>query len=357
MNIRIALLSLLVGFLAASPSAGQEATATYGPESAPQTLTLRGTTDIAAFSPVMLAFLTENPNLQIRYEQWGSNDLFALTQADCVSGQFGADMVISSAIDLQVKLVNDACAQPYRSSLTDLLPATSRWRDEIWGVTREPAVIVYNNTLLSAEEAPTSRFDLLDLLRTQEDRFRGNVATYDIEASGLGYLFAFADSQQASTFGALLESFGRTDAVATCCSAEIITGVAEGEYLIAYNVLGSYALNRAADDPRIAIVLPSDYTLMLTRVAIIPAAATEPERAGAFLDFMLSDSGKRALMSANLLVSLSGSDTEGSVLEQPVTSSVRPIPLSPALLVGSDAHKRMLLLERWRGAFSESTGK
>ena len=70
-------------------------------------------------------------------------------------------------------------------------------------MTREPAVIVYNRDLVSPDEAPRSRFDLIDLLRPAGSRYAGRVATYDIEASGIGYLFAFADSQQATTFGSL----------------------------------------------------------------------------------------------------------------------------------------------------------
>lgn len=62
---------------------------------------------------------------------------------------------------------------------------------------------------------------------------------------------------------AVIEAFARSGAVATCCSAEIIEGVATGHYLIAYNVLGSYALDRAARDPRIGVVAPEDYTLVL----------------------------------------------------------------------------------------------
>ena len=92
---------------------------------------------------------------------------------------------------------------------------------------------------------------ILDLLRPADSRYAGRVATYDIKDSGVGYLFAFADSQAATTFGGLIEAFGRSGAVATCCSAEIIDAVASGRFLAAYNVLGSYALARAAVDPRI----------------------------------------------------------------------------------------------------------
>ena len=149
---------------------------------------------------------------------------------------------------------------------------------------------------------PLSRFRLIDLLRAEDGRYDGKVATYDIEQSGLGYLFAFADSQQATTFGGVIEAFARSHAVTTCCSAEIIDGVASGQYLIAYNVLGSYALARADKDPNIAVVAPSDYTLVLSRAALIPKRAANPGDAGALIDFLLSDEGRRALAAEHLVL-------------------------------------------------------
>jgi ABC-type Fe3+ transport system substrate-binding protein len=188
-------------------------------------------------------------------------------------------------------------------------------------------------------------------LRPEGTRFAGRVATYDIEESGLGYLFDFADAQQATSFGSLLEAFGRSGAVATCCSAEIIDGVAAGRWLIAYNVLGSYALARAARDPRVAVVAPHDYTLVLSRAALIPKGARNPAIAGALIDFMLSDAGRRVLAASHLVVSFDG--PEGVDLDQSESAqaNLRPIRLSPALLVGLDRQKRQLFLERWRSSF------
>jgi len=331
----------------------QEAVATYGPEAGTDTLLVRGTTDIEAFGPVMSVFAATEPDLAIRYEQWGSNDLYRLANDACRHGAALADLVISSAVDQQVKLVNDGCAQPFRSDRTERLPAAANWRSEVFGVTREPAVIVYNRDLVSAEEAPRTRFELIDLLRPEGTRFAGRVATYDIEVSGLGYLFAFADAQQATSFGSLLEAFGRSGAVATCCSAEILDGVAAGRWLIAYNVLGSYALARASRDRRIVVVAPHDYTLVLSRAALIPKSARNPAAAGALIDFLLSDVGRRALAASRLLVSFG--DGEGADFDQAESArtSLRPIPLSPALLVDLDSQKRALFLERWRNSFSK----
>jgi iron(III) transport system substrate-binding protein len=253
--------------------------------------------------------------------------------------------------------VNDGCARPHRSALTDALAPELNWRDELFGVTREPAVMVYNRDLVPAEDAPRSRFDLLDLLRPDRSRYAGRVATYDIEASGLGYLFAYLDSQQATTFGSLLEAFGRAGAVATCCTAEILDAVAEGRYLIGYNLLGSYALARAAVDPRIAVVAPSDYTLVLARAAMIPRGARAPEAAAALIDFMLSPPGRRALAGSRLVVDIGGEDGGELAASPDGATALRPVALSPVLIVGLDAHKRRLFIELWRDALHQSAGE
>lgn len=326
----------------------QEAVRDFGLNTAMRHITLRSTTDLAIFAPVVDTFIAANPDVHITYEQWGSNDLYALTQAECM-GEPRADLVISSAVQQMVALVNAGCAEAHQ--MTSPIPDDLNWRDELWGVTREPAVMVYNRILVPREQVPLSRFDLLDLLRPENSPYHGRVATYDIETSGLGYLLAYADSLQATTFGALMESFGRSSAVATCCSAEIIDAVAKGDYLIAYNVLGSYALERAGRDRRLGIIAPSDYTLILSRAAMIPKGAQNAAAAAGFVDFLLGNAGRSALEDALLFAPLSA--TEGALIEAPeaIESVERVIPLNPTLLIALDDHKRMLFTTLWRDAF------
>lgn len=330
------------------PLQAQEAVRLFGPEDAIRTLLVRSSTDIEMFAPVMQAFIDRSIDTRIRYEQWGSNALYQKSSEECQQSAASADLVISSAIDQQVKLVNDGCAVAHRSAYTRRLPAHAIWRDELFGITLEPAVLVYNREMLSGDEIPLSRFDLLDRLRPNDSRFAGRVATYDIELSGLGYLFAFADSQQATTFGALLEAFGRTGAVATCCSAELIDAVAEGRFLVAYNVLGSYALARADIDSRIGIVAPQDYTLTLSRGALIPKNSPQAGTAHAFLDFLLSDQGRSILQKSHLIATFDDEDMSDFPAAMGAVPVLRPIPLSPTLLVGLDQMKRELFIRQWR---------
>ncbi|WP_407493020.1 ABC transporter substrate-binding protein [Pseudooceanicola sp. MF1-13] len=337
------LLALCLTLLAPATSA-QEATASFGTGSTP--MLVRSTTDIAIIRPVIDRFTALHPELTITYEQWGSNALFEISKDQCRDDAPVADAILSSAVQQMVWLVNAACARPYRSAITQALPQTRRWRNELWGITTEPAVIAYNKSLLPGDDVPRNRFALLDALRAEPERYRNRIATYDIAESGLGFLFAYADSLEATTFGALLEGFARVDAVATCCSAEIIEGVNEGRYLIAYNVLGSYALN--ADLPNVGLIFPEDYTLLLSRGYMIPKGAANARAAEQLLDFMLTSEAQDLLRAAGLVSAMDPSETGLAA------SARRNIALSPALLVARDASRQKLLFRFWADTFQRA---
>src|SRR3546814_9003630 len=86
-------------------------------------------------------------------------------------------------MDLQFKLANDGYAAAHRSSNAESIPDWARWRNHAFGVTFEPAVIVYNRELVPPAHVPNTRFDLLRLIREQADTYRGRIDTYDIERS------------------------------------------------------------------------------------------------------------------------------------------------------------------------------
>lgn len=356
----VACLSVLVVTLAcAGRGFAQEAVATFGvPQSeASETILIHGSTDIDAFAPVLTGFAASQPGLSIVYEQRSTNDIYALGSRACATNTENADLLISSSIDQQIKLVNDGCALEHASDLTEALPDWANWRDEVFGLTFEPAVMVYNRVLVRPDQVPKSRFDLIDLLRLPDRSFAGRVATYDIERSGLGYLFAFADAQQATTFGRLIEAFGASRAATTCCSAEIIDAVADGRYLIGYNLLGSYALARAAKDDRIGIVAPSDYTLLLSRAALVPKTAKNPDAAKRLIDFALSEAGKNLLVESALIVQFGDNARDDAAAINALSSTLRPLAFSPTLLVGLDRQKRDLFIDLWRSSLRIESGQ
>lgn len=312
-----------------------------------ETLTIASVTDLSAIKPLILAFQKQNPRMAVIYSESTSNTLDARVTAACRAQRFIADLVISSAVAEQVRLVNDGCSQPIFSPAIQKLPDWARWRSELVALTIEPAVIVYNRSALSPSEVPRNRFQLVDLLR-QSDRFRGRIGTYDIMSSGVGYLFAFEDAAQATTWGRLLESFGRNSVRTFCCTSEVLDRIADGRLDIGYDVLGSYALARKAEDPRIGVVFPSDYTLALGRAALIPKTAADPSAATRFMEFALSAGGRSILAKKSHLLPSIGGLADLARIAGGDDQSIRPIALSPALLVALDRAKHKMFLDQWR---------
>lgn len=349
---------LALALLTAFPAIAEE-TRFDAPGGEAEQLVIESTTDLAIFAPIAKAFQRSRPNISIIYDEITTNALNARVASACDTGDFIADLIISSSVDQQVKLVNDGCARPVGPETGAALPDWAKWRDELFGLTFEPAVIVYNRAWFAGRAVPNSRFDLIDLLRGS-DALRVKIGTYDIDTSGVGYLLAFQDAAQATTWGRLVESFGRNDAQLFCCTAQILDRVADGRLLVGYNVLGSYALSRMETDPRIGIVLPSDYTLILARAGFVSRDAHQPELARAFIAFMLSGTGRSILSGqAKLLSPIDGPETLESMLGAASADpqSLRPIGFSPALLVGLDRAKRQIFLGQWRAALpSPATG-
>ena len=316
-------------------------------------LVIASVTDLDFMRPLISAFQQSNPGVAVTYIEDTSNNLDASVSRACADRTFYADLVISSSIAQQVRLVNGGCARVIGSPVLSSLPEWAKWRGELIGLTYESAVMVYNRAAFSEEGPPHSRFDLIDLMR-QSGKLNGRIATYDIDASGVGYLFAFQDSAEASTWGRLIEGFGRNNVATFCCSSEVIDRVADGRAFIGYNVLGSYALSRAENDPRIGVILPSDYTLVLARAGYIPREARDAPAARAFLELTLSPQG-RAILDGDtrLLTPLSG-PAALSRLSNNGEPALRPIPLSPALLVSLDRAKRARFLSQWRKSVTPS---
>ena len=66
---------------------------------------------------------------------------------------------------------------------------------------------------------------------------------------------------------------GRLDAQRYCCSGDMIADLAAERLLVAYSVVGSYALVNSARGRGLIIIEPEDFTLQLIRTALVPTTA------------------------------------------------------------------------------------
>lgn len=343
---------LLLTAMVVPISAAETITSFPAPGSERQVLTIDTATDLAAFEPLIRDFQRIAPDVTIRYREFVTNALFESARRECLADQPTADLIITSSVDHLVVLANEGCALRHRSPETLGTPAWMRWRDEVFGFTFEPAVIVYNRALVRPDEVPHTRLDLIELMREKPDRFAGRIGGYDIAQSGIGYLFAAFDARNALLYGRLIEGFGRTRIVTRCCSSNLIDELASGQLLIGYNILGSYAYSAQKAGAPIGIVIPQDYVLALSRGTIIPSKARQPELARRFLDYMLSQRGQRVVQQEAFFFGLNGTVPDG-VEAAPGglnLGTLRPIVIGPGLLPTQDRAKRERFLKEWHNA-------
>jgi iron(III) transport system substrate-binding protein len=136
--------------------------------------------------------------------------------------------------------------------------------------------------------------------------------------------------------------------------------VSSGEHLLGYNVLGSYALVRAKKDPNLGVVLPKDYTLVLSRVLFIGKQAKNPNAAKLWTDYVLSARGQKLIGSDVELFAIrndvDAEYTAASLNRQLGANVVKPIPVSSEIVGYLDPKKRLEFLSAWKTTLA-SAGK
>ena len=308
-------------------------------------LNVQSSTSLAEVSGLIDEFSRANPDISLRFSRSLSGPIF-----DRVAHPGGPDDVPdvawSSAMDSQIKLANDGYALQYHSPESRNIYPWAQWNDYAFGVTAEPVVFVYNKRLFSKEVVPQDRVELLRALLEKRAFFRGRIATYDPGRAEAGLLFITQDVKITATTWDLVRAMGQADVKLYDSSQSILDDILEGDLVFAYNVLGSYAMERAKADSNLGIVFPRDYTLRMSRIALIPRAAPHPEEAKRFIDFLLSPRAQ-AFFAGHSLGSVREDQTAGSDTSNP---AVRPIAMDVDLLTYLDQAKRRRFLKQWDDA-------
>lgn len=303
-------------------------------------------TNTSLMGPVLEAFRRRWPGISVRLEDINSTRIAEQVRVLADTGQDGPDLVWSTAMDVQVKLINDGYAQAYKSPHRAAMPDGSVWRDQGYGLTAEPIVFAYNKGQLAGDVVPRSHADLLRLLRVRPEIFDGRVTLYDAERSGVALMQLSADVQIYPDAWPLMEALGAQRPRLDTSGQRMMGQIADGRMVFAYNMNRSYGESWAERIPQIGLITPDDYHLSVSRVAFIPRNAAHLNAARLFLDFLLSREGQRVI--GALGVRPVRDDVDAPL--RPASPGVRPIRVGPALLANLDQARRATLLKRWHAA-------
>jgi iron(III) transport system substrate-binding protein len=328
---RCVLVAAVVSTLAAFPRAGLAAEGSVVSAAEKEgKLVVYSTTDSAIVTALIKDFGAAYPKIPLEYNDMNSTELYNRFISEAAAGAGSADFLWSSAMDLQVKLASDGYAQDYKSPEASHLPSWAVWKDQAFGTTYEPIAFVYNKRLVKPEEVPKTHADLTRQLKEHPDRWRGKVTAFWDAAKAYGAVSV----KLYTSVGAMLER------------------ITSGEHLLGFDIFGSYATARQRKDPSLAVVYPKDYTLVMSRVAILPKAAKHPNAGKVFLDYLLSKRGQELVAKAALFSirdDVQG-ETTASSLQKELGQVLKPIPVGPDILEALDRRKRLDFLNKWQQA-------
>ena len=310
-----------------------------------------------AAQPLIQDFEARYPGIRVVYDgDTASNGMDSRFRAEVGAGAASADVVWSSAMDMQMKLVADGFAATYRSAQAAGLPRWANYRYQAFGTTLEPIVFAFNRRLVTGDDIPRDHAAFARVLAANPERFRGKVTTFDIEHSGVGFMFAVQDQRQNPHLGEVLRSFGAVDYQPGSGTGEMLGKIAAGDYLLGYHMMGAYALSRGRKDlPDLAVVFPRDFTLVLSRIAFVSNRATHPNAARLWLDHLLSARGQAVIgNSLELFPIRKGVRAQYTAdnLRRELGASMRPIEIGPGLATCLEPERRRVFLAFWNQAIA-----
>ncbi|AXV16989.1 iron ABC transporter [Neorhizobium sp. SOG26] len=313
-------------------------------------LTVYSSLDAPLAKPMITSFQAANPDVAVRYEDMLTGEIYDRIVRETDAGQKTADFAFSSAMDLQVKLANDGYAQQSDLPNSGLWPSWANWRNTVYALTFEPAVFVYHKPSFQDRPPPSTRAEFVQFLKERGDAVHGRIGTYDIERSGVGFLFMSRDQEQFGDIWSVVGAMGKAGVKLYSTSGAILERVADGRFLLGYNIVGSYAADWAKHDPNVGIVLPKDYTVVMSRIGLVPQAAASPELGKRYLQFFMSKEGQtimaRELQIPAVSPEVAGNNTATTMREM-LGGQLKPVPVSLGLMVYLDQVKRARLISRW----------
>lgn len=293
---------------------------------------------------LLRAYRSRHPHDDVVFEDGISAALDRRFRDEVDAGRPSADVVWSTAMDLQASLVSDGYAATIAPRHAGDLPEGSAYRECAYATTLEPLVTLVDAARIVSVHAGALS-EIAELIEREPERFRGRVIGYDITRNGLGFLALMHERRLRPGFDRYLEALRRVAPRVHPSNPPILAELAAGQAWLAPHVLGSYATRALREHPSLAIAASALPAIAVSRVALVSRAARNPDAALRFVDFLLSDEGQAELADAGLFP-LRRAAPGGGMAALPLA----PVRLDATFDTLLDAGPRNDLLERWSRA-------
>ena len=294
---------------------------------------------------LIAGYVARHPGDEVEFHDGISVALDRRFRDEIAAGAPTADVMWSSAMDLQIALVREGYAAACAPRNAASLPAAAIYRGCAFATTVEPLVTL----VASAEvgDVPAgSLAEIAELLRSDVLRFRGRVVAYDITRNGLGFLAMLHERRLRPGFDRYLDVLRQVGPRLHPWNPPLVDELAGGRAALAAHVLGSYAQRAVDTHPALSTGRSAYPAVGVSRIAFVSAHARHPRAAARFVDYLLSDEGQALLGRAGLfpIRRTPHADREHAM------RATAAIPLDESFDELLDRAARDDLLQQWRSA-------
>ena len=227
------------------------------------------------------------PNVEFKWYQAGSEEVATKVQAEILSGNIQADVLISSDRFWYEEMAKTSRLLAYKPLNAEKMNASLYNSENFYFTLSLPVmVLVYNNEKISAETAPKTFKEMSDA------KWKNKFTIGSPLASGTNF----------TTMAILQKNYGwdyfkalkKNSVIADGGNSAVLRRIQSGERPVGW-VLLENVLRFQKDDPRLNIIYPDDGVIIHNNVMAILNKDDDRALAKKFADWMFSSKGQEAM--------------------------------------------------------------
>ena len=244
------------------------------------------------------ALKKEFPGVEFKFFQAGSEEIATKVNAEMMSGNVQADVMISSDRFWYEELEQAGKLLQYASPIAKDVPASLKSGDDFYSTLSLPVMVLcYNSDLLKSEMLPKTFKEL------QDGRFKNLFTTGDPLASGTNF----------TTMAMLQFHYGwdyfkklkNNNTIGQGGNSSVLRRIQNGERPIGW-VLLENVLRFQDKDKRLQVIYPKDGVVTNNNIIAISKETRNPELAKKFVDFMYGKVGQDQMIKSFMYSPLPG---------------------------------------------------
>jgi iron(III) transport system substrate-binding protein len=304
-------------------------------------LVIYGNAPPAQIKPVLAAFEKANRGIAVRYSDQDDNVSFSKYRAENAQRARTADVIIASSPMNWYN--NRRIAAKWTPRDVGAFPSFIRQMPGVFVLSPDPAISLYNKVKLPANRIPRSFRELEANLQKYPKLFKKKISTYTVD-NQFGYSAFWGLAKRHGWFGLnLLGPATKPQADGTAVATQVLRGGSNYAFfasgLIRSAITGQYG-------KVVGWTYMKDFTPLIPRGIAVTTGARNARAAKAFVNFVFSAAGQRAMCGAGFTAYRRGVSCANSLGNIQRSAKTYLVPIT-----GEVARAHRGFVARWHKAF------